>query len=187
MRRVVLVAVGLVAALAAGLVIYWRRFPRAGTKWGNEVLNPWLVEHGWSGTGKSEIGTLEHFGRHTGTRHLTPVHPVPTAEGFRIVVPLGEQSQWALNVLAAGHCRLHLQDTVYELDEPVLVDPVDVREMPPLARWATARLGFKYLRLHVLASAPGALEPLGAKADIGGVLAAEPAAASPEAEPTAAG
>ena len=89
--------------------------------------------------GESEIGTLEHFGRKTGTRHLTPVHPVATADGFRIVVPLAEASQWAMNVLAAGHCRLQLHDTIFDLDEPVLVEPVDVRELTGPMRIAARR------------------------------------------------
>jgi len=160
MRRPMLALAGAALALAAALFVYWRWFPRAGLRWTNEVGNPWLVEHGWTGAGKSEFGTLEHFGRKTGTRHLTPVHPVPTAEGFRIVVPLAEDSQWAMNVLAAGHCRLQLHDTIHELDEPLLVAPVDVRELSGLTRWTATRLGFKYLRLHQFAEAPGTLEPL---------------------------
>ena len=31
--------------------------------------------------------------------------------------PLGDHSEWARNVLAAGHCRLQLRDVVYELDD----------------------------------------------------------------------
>ncbi len=160
MRRSMLAIAGFVLAATVGLIVYWRWFPRAGTKWANQVMNPWLVRAGWSGAGRSEFGTLEHFGRKTGTRHLTPVHPVPTAEGFRIVVPLAEGSHWAMNVLAAGHCRLHFHDTVFDLDEPILVEPVDVRELSQPTRWAADRLGFKYLRLHRFAEHPGALEPL---------------------------
>lgn len=155
MRRTMLAVAGFVVAMTAALVVYWRWFPRAGLKWTNEVGNPWLVKRGWIGTGRSEFGTLEHFGRKSGTRHLTPVHPVPTAEGFRIVVPLAEDSQWAMNVLAAGHCRLQLRDTIHELDEPLLVEPVDVRELSLPTRWAAARLGFKYLRLRRFAETPG--------------------------------
>jgi hypothetical protein len=91
------------------------------------------------------------------------VHPVPTAEGFRVVVPLAERSEWARNVLAAGHCRVQLQDVVYELDEPVLVRPTDVRELQAPIRWAEERLGFEYLLLHRFAEHPGALEPLGSE------------------------
>ncbi len=160
MRKSMLGVAGFVIALSLGLFVYWRWFPRAGTRWANDIANPWLVRQGWSGAGKSEVGTLEHIGRKTGTRHLTPVHPVATGEGFRIVVPLAESSQWAMNVLAAGHCRLQLHDTVHELDEPLLVDPVDVRDLPAPARWAATRLGFKYLRLHRYAEQPGALDAI---------------------------
>jgi hypothetical protein len=161
MRKTMLAIAAIGAAVAAGLAVYWRWFPRAGLRWANETMNPWLVEHGLSGAGRSEIGTLEHYGRRTGTRHLTPVHPVPTAEGFRVVVPLAERSEWARNVLAAGHCRVQFQDAVYELDEPVLVRPTDVRELQAPIRWAEERLGFEYLLLHRFAEHPGELEPLG--------------------------
>ena len=152
---------------AVGLAVYWRWFPRAGLKWTNEKGNPWLIEHGLIGVGGSELATIEHFGRTSGTRHLTPVHAVPTPDGFRIVVPLGEKSQWAMNVLAAGHCRIQLHDTVYELDEPALVEPVDVRDLQRPVRWMEHKLGFKYLRLHTFASAPGTLEPIATEVPTG--------------------
>jgi hypothetical protein len=160
MRRSILAIAGVVGVTVAGFAIYWRWFPRAGLRWTNEQFNPWLVERGWSGAGRSEIATIEHLGRKTGTRHLTPVHAVPTYDGFRIVVPLAERSQWALNVLATGYCRLQLRGIVYELDEPRLIEPADVRDVQGPVRWMEHRLGFKYLRLHTFASAPGALEPL---------------------------
>jgi hypothetical protein len=169
-----MLAMGALAA-TAGLYLYWRRFPRAGTRWANEELNPWLVEHGWAGRGRSELGTLEHIGRKSGMRHLTPVHPVATADGFRIVVPLAERSQWALNVLAAGHCRLQVHDTVFDLDEPVLVAPADVRDLPAAVRWAETKLGFRYLRLHRFAERPGTLEPVLDESTVEVASAVEPA------------
>lgn len=177
MRKSFIGVIAVAVIVAVGLAVYWRRFPRAGTKWANEVMNPWLVERGLAGTGQSELGTLEHFGRKSGTRHLTPVHPVVTADGFRIIVPLAEQSQWAMNVLAAGHCRLHLHDTIYQLDEPVLVNPVDVRELSAPMRWAADRLGFKYLRLHRFAEEPGSLEPIEADVAEAPAIAEVPATA----------
>jgi F420H(2)-dependent quinone reductase len=168
MRMRMLALAGFAAATVAGLIIYWRWFPRAGTGWANDVLAPFLVERGWSGTGRSEIGTLEHVGRTSGRRHLTPIHPVRTGDGFRVVVPLGERSQWAANVLAAGHCRLHLHDTVFDLDEPTLVTPVDVRELPGPVRRAATSLGFRYLRLHLFAESHGSLPPLDVTTETGG-------------------
>ncbi len=160
MRRMVL-AVGFllgIAAAAIGVGVWaWRRNPRMGTRLMNDRVNPLLLRHGVSGEPGSEIGILEHVGRRSGVRRLTPVHPEPTADGFRIVVPLADRSEWARNVMAAGHCRLELQGTIHELDEPVLLPPAEVEGIAGPVRWATSALGFRYLRLHRFAQAPGTL------------------------------
>jgi len=163
MRRMIVLLAGLVAA-AAGAVVYWRRNPRIGSTFMNQVVDPFLLERGLSGVGRSELGTIEHVGRRSGIRRLTPVYPVATADGFRVVVPLGPKSEWAQNVVAAGHCRLQLHDVVYELDEPALVEPDEVEDLSTPTRWASDRLGFMFLRLHRFAEAPGALEPTVASA-----------------------
>ena len=75
---------------------------------------------------------------------------MPTADGFRIIVPIGERSEWARNVLAAGHCRLLLGDRLLELDEPVLETPADVPGLPRPVRALFEWLGFRYLRLRNL-------------------------------------
>ncbi len=161
MRRVV----SLIAAMAAlggivgGFVVAWRRNPRMGTAFVNSVVNPRLVRRGLAGGGASEIGTLEHVGRASGIRRLTPVHPEPTPGGFRVVVPLGAQSQWARNVLAAGHCRLQLHDLVYELDEPTMVPAGEAADLPRAVRAAMSALGFEYLALRTFGARPGTLEP----------------------------
>ena len=160
MRRMVL-AVGFllgIAAAAIGAGVWaWRRNPRMGTGLMNERVNPFLVGHGVSGEPASEIGILEHVGRRSGIRRLTPVHPEPISDGFRIMVPLADRSEWARNVLATGHCRLELRGTIHELDEPVLLCPADVEGIAGPVRWATSALGFRYLRLHRFAEAPGTL------------------------------
>jgi hypothetical protein len=96
---------------------------------------------------------------------------MPTEEGFRILVPLGTESEWARNVLAAGHCRMQVGPIVYDLDEPTLVPIGRDGGVPAPIRWAQAGLGFMSLRLHRFAAAPGTLdEP---------AVAAEPAPAAP--------
>jgi hypothetical protein len=173
---------GFAVAVGAGLVVYWRWFPRAGVRWANETMNPWLVRRGWVGAGRSELGTLEHIGRRSGARHLTPIHPVPTADGFRIVVPLADKSEWAKNVLAAGHCRMQLHDVVYELDEPTMVQPSEVPDLQRPVKWAEERLGFTYLRLHTFAQHRGQLEPLSEVTEPAGPAVPESSASwSPEA------
>jgi hypothetical protein len=145
------------AALLAAVVL-WRRNPRIGTAFVNSVVNPALLRRGLAGYGRSEIGTLEHVGRKSGVRRLTPVHPEPTPTGFRIILPLGMRSEWARNVVAAGHCRLLLHGQVLDLDEPAMVDAGEAQDLPWPLRPVLAALGFQYLNLRTFASRPGSLE-----------------------------
>jgi hypothetical protein len=148
------------AAAAGGALIVWRRNPRIGSAFVNSVVNPALVRRGLAGGGASELGTLEHIGRRSGIRRLTPVHPEPTSDGFRIMVPLGPHSEWARNVLAAGHCRLQLHDVAYDLDEPAMIAARDAQDLPSVVRGVMAALGFQYLTLRTFGSTPGGtLEP----------------------------
>ena len=144
------------AALVAAVGL-WRRNPRIGTAFVNSVVNPALLRRGLAGYGRSEIGTLEHVGRKSGVRRQTPVHPEPTTAGFRIIVPLGMRSEWARNVIAAGHCRLLLHDQVFDLDEPAMVAAGEAQDLPWPLRRVLASLGFQYLNLR-FASQPGSFE-----------------------------
>jgi deazaflavin-dependent oxidoreductase (nitroreductase family) len=155
--RKVLFAVGVLASIAIGGIAWWRRHPRSGSGWVNRVVDPWLVRQGIVEKSEGEIGLIEHVGRKSGTVRVSPVHPVRTADGFRIIVPLGTASHWAQNVLAAGHCRLQVGDTVYELDEPVLVSPTSLVEIPAAASHLMSWLGFRYLELRRIAEATGEL------------------------------
>jgi hypothetical protein len=182
MRRIrfVIVGLGALGALVVAGAVAWRRNRRLGSGIVNSVVNPRMIRHGLAGSGASEIGTLEHMGRRSGLRRLTPVHPEPTADGFRIIVPLGAQSEWARNVVAAGHCRLQLHDVVYELDEPRLVAASEVGDLPAPVRHLAAALGFDYLLLRRFASAPGTLaevvedEAIPLRADLPDVPASPP-------------
>ncbi len=157
MRRLILVGAALGGAVVGGLTA-WRRNPRVGTRIVNRTVNPFLVRRGISGASRSEFGTVEHIGRRSGTRRLTPIHPVPSADGFRIMVPLGAKSEWARNVVAAGHCRMQFHEMVYDLDEPRLVDANRATGVSAPARWLSAQLGFQYLYLRRFAERPGALD-----------------------------
>ena len=159
MRKIALV---LVAPLAIGTVLFgaarmWRHDRRVGTAFVNSVVNPVLLRRGLAGNGRSEIATLEHVGRRSGMKRLTPVHPEATQKGFRIVVPLGMQSEWARNVIAAGHCRIQLHDQVFDLDEPAMIDAGEAKDLPWPLRRVMAVLGFKYLNLRTFAAQPATL------------------------------
>ena len=146
-----------VSAVAAGV---WRLIPSLGIAFVNRVVNPLLMRRGLVGHGASEIGEIEHIGRRTGVRRLTPVHPELTGDGFRVLVPLGSKSEWALNVVAAGRCRLQLHDAVFDLRDPAFVPAGRVDDLPWLVGHVMAALGFQYLTLKTVGRVAGALEPV---------------------------
>jgi hypothetical protein len=178
MRKLLALAVATVGA-AVGIAALIR-YTRIGAGFANDVVNPYLVRRGLSGSGPSEIGTLEHVGRRSGIRRLTPLHPVRTENGFRFVVPLGERSQWVQNVLASGHCRMQLHDVVYELDEPVLLAASELPDIAPPLAWVLDRIGAEYLLLRRFAEAPGQLAA-------GDEVAVEPGPVAADAEPVEVG
>ena len=160
MRRIV-VGFALSAVITGVVVRARRRNPRLGASFVNAVVNPALFRYGLAGTGASEIGSLEHVGRRSGIRRLTPVHPETTETGFRVLVPLGMKSEWAQNVLAAGHCCLQLHDRIFDLDEPAMLAAGDVDGRAWPVRQFMAALGFQFLTLRTFATGSGSLDATG--------------------------
>jgi deazaflavin-dependent oxidoreductase (nitroreductase family) len=168
---------------AAALAVWWRRHPRFGSAWINRVVDPWLVRRGIIEKSGGEIGLIEHVGRTSGIVRVTPVHPVPTENGFRIIVPLGRESQWVRNVVAAGRSRLQVGSMVYEVDEPTLISPAHVDGVPAAARRVMQWLGFRYLELRRAAEAPGTLIAAAATNETAEVEGPEPTIREIEPEP----
>lgn len=61
-------------------------------------------------------------------------------------------------MIAAGYARIQVRETVYEVDEPVLLSPIEVRGVLPVAGHVMDALGFRYLVLHKFAAREGTLE-----------------------------
>jgi deazaflavin-dependent oxidoreductase (nitroreductase family) len=154
-RKLLVPALGLAGLVA--LVVWWMRCTRLGAGFANDVANPYLVRRGLSGTGASELATLEHVGRRTGIRRLTPLHAIETPDGVRFAVPLGDRSEWARNVIAAGRCRMQYRDRVVELDQPRLLAPTEDPAMGPVLGRLTEWLGWKYLVLRRVGETEGHL------------------------------
>ena len=165
MRRIMWI-VALSDAISGVAAILWRLVPKLATALVNKVVNPALMRRGLAGSGASEIGEIEHIGRRSGIRRLTPVHPEVTSGGFRVLVPLGRKSEWALNVVAAGRCRLQLHDVVFDLREPAFVPAGHVDDLPWPVRRLMGAFGFQYLTLRTVAQGAGALEPVDTAAGI---------------------
>lgn len=161
LRTVSLLAAGTALGVAADrVVLEFRKPPANRFPWVrrqvNENVNPWLLGHHVAGGAHSEIGTLEHVGRVSGSTYHTPVHPTLHDETLVIPAPLGVGSEWARNVLHAGHARLQLHEMLYELDRPELIPVEETGFFPPQIAGAFDRMGWRYLRMHVVASTPGA-------------------------------
>lgn len=121
----------------------------------NEQVNPWLLAHGIPGSSRAEIATLEHVGRRSGTTYFTPIHPTIRDDTVLIPAPLGVGSQWARNVLDAGRARLQFHEMLYELDRPELVTVTETGLVPPMVAGPFDQMGWRYLRLHLVAAIPG--------------------------------
>jgi hypothetical protein len=156
MRSAFMLVAALGAATAAG-VAWWRQHPRFGSAFMNRIVDPWLVRRGIVDKSHGEIGLVEHVGRRSRVVRVSPIHPVPTEVGFRIIVPLGGESHWVRNVLSEGRCRIQIGDVVHELDEPVLVLPSTIEGLPRLTPRIMEWLGFRYLLLHRLGEHAGTL------------------------------
>lgn len=158
-KAVRLIGAGIVIGIAVDRLALELRKP-AAEQFGwmrvrmNERVNPWLMEHGIPGSEKAEIGTLEHIGRTSGTAYFTPVHPTLREDTVFVPAPLGVGSQWARNVEHAGRARLQLHDRLYELDRPELITVSETGMFPPPVAAPFDRMGWRYVRFHVVASAP---------------------------------
>jgi hypothetical protein len=139
------------AATVLGLYLaarWWRQHRRVGTDFVNRSVNPWLERHGFiSGSARrARLDRARGAQVRRGSPYTDP--PMPTADGFRIIVPVGEECQWARNVLAAGHCSLITGDRRYELDEPKFETPAEVPDLPRPGRILFGWPGFRYLRMR---------------------------------------
>lgn len=157
-KAVRLIGAGIVIGIAIDRLAAELRKPAADQFPGlrermNRQVNPWLMERGIPGSGKAEIGTLEHIGRTSGTAYFTPVHPTLRDDTVLVPAPLGVGSQWALNVQAMGRARLQLHDRLYELDRPELITVSETGMFPPPVAAPFDRMGWRYVRFHVVADA----------------------------------
>ena len=93
-------------------------------------------------------GLVQHVGRHSGKRFVTPVgarHHQGT-----IIIPLtfGNNSDWCRNVLAAGRCAIRTGGTDYEAAGPVLLDRGGARAEFRQAFNHVERLAFRMLGIR---------------------------------------
>jgi deazaflavin-dependent oxidoreductase (nitroreductase family) len=166
-----LALVGAVLAAAAGIIRSHRivqsggqgELPRLrGPQWlrrfVTERFDPLVSRLGLVGGARSPWAMLEHIGRTSGTVRRTPVLPQVVGSHMLIPLPYGRGVHWAQNVLAAGHCRVQLHEHVVELDEPQVLHPSEVTELPDWRKLSVSGVPMEFLRLRVFSRRPGTLD-----------------------------
>ncbi|UFU03862.1 nitroreductase/quinone reductase family protein [Ruania suaedae] len=73
---------------------------------------------------------LVHEGRRSGTEYRTPMDAHPVPGGYLFIPVYGTDSDWVLNVRAAGRARLIVDGEEIELTAPRLVGEEVWAEMP---------------------------------------------------------
>lgn len=63
-----------------------------------------------------------HIGRRSGREYATPVKAVIKQEHIYIPLTYGPDTDWYLNVQAAGLCRVQIEGEIYSAGNPVMVD-----------------------------------------------------------------
>jgi deazaflavin-dependent oxidoreductase (nitroreductase family) len=82
-----------------------------------------------------------HRGRRSGKEYRTPINAFRTADGYRIALTYGPDSDWTRNVRAARGCTLIVRGRRVILHDPQLItDPANAWA-PPLVRLILRRVG----------------------------------------------
>lgn len=123
-----------------------------------ERFDPLVVRLGLVGGRRSPWAFVEHVGRRSGTVRRTPILPTVVGDHVLIPLPYGRAAHWVRNIQASGHCRMQLHERVYELDEPQVLAPDAVTELPVWRRGRVSAVPYEYLRLRVFREQPGTLD-----------------------------
>ena len=67
------------------------------------------------------FAVVHHRGRRTGRAYRTPIVVFPTAQGFVTPLPYGTDTDWCLNLLAAGRCTLETTGQKVAVGRPRIV------------------------------------------------------------------
>ncbi|HVM70775.1 MAG TPA: hypothetical protein VMT91_03375 [Anaerolineales bacterium] len=120
-----------------------RRFNR-------KVTNPLMMTF----AGKRLYTVVAHVGRHSKKPYQTPLLGRPSGTHFYFPLPYGADTDWCLNVLAAGGCTARWNGRTYTLAAPRIVDQAAGEPVyPGLLRWMLHASGVqKYLVADICAT-----------------------------------
>jgi len=122
-----------------------------------KALNP-LIGRFAGRRGFGMAARLHHVGRRSGRPYVTSVGARLAGDAVLIPLTFGNQSDWARNVRAAGHCTIRLDGVDHETVDPEFLPISAVRSQlrstfSPVERFSFRLLGIKQvLRLRLAAN-----------------------------------
>ncbi|MGV9869165.1 nitroreductase family deazaflavin-dependent oxidoreductase [Rhodococcus koreensis] len=90
------------------------------------------------------MGIVVHRGRKSRREYHTPVNVHRFAEGYRISLDYGPDSDWVQNVVAQGGCSLVTRGRIVVLVAPQVIHDPKANWAPPAARRILAMVGSGY-------------------------------------------
>jgi deazaflavin-dependent oxidoreductase (nitroreductase family) len=82
-----------------------------------------------------------HTGRKTGRQYRTPVNAFRRGDRYLIGLPYGRESDWVLNIMAAGGCELEVHGRRLRLTRPHLIPARNGLQTIPAPLRFIGRLG----------------------------------------------
>src|SRR5579859_131577 len=82
-----------------------------------------------------------HVGRKTGRQYRTPVNVFSRAGVYLIGLPYGRESDWVLNIFAAGGCVVEMHGRRIRLNRPRLLSVRNGLQMMPAPLRLIGRIG----------------------------------------------
>ena len=97
-----------------------------------KVTNPLMMTF----AGRRVYTIVDHVGRRSKKPYHTPVLGRPAGAEFFIPLPYGMDTDWCLNVLAAGECTVRWNGQAYRLTSPHVVASAAAEAVyPPVSRF----------------------------------------------------
>jgi deazaflavin-dependent oxidoreductase (nitroreductase family) len=134
MRRVVIVMVAGVLAVAAGLgaafIIGMRRRSPAvigAVRRVARAMNRLALRS--AGSASAYASVVRHVGRRSGREYETPVRAVAGSGRFVIALPYGSKTDWVKNVLAQGEATIIHRGSAYRVGQPHVVPLTEDQEL----------------------------------------------------------
>jgi len=98
--------------------------PRWLGRFNGRIFNPKVIK-------KGDIAVITHVGRSSGRNYQTPLDAFPFDGGYVFFPLYGSDSDWVLNVMAAGEATLTVDHVDIVLTAPTVITRDEVSQLLP--------------------------------------------------------